>query len=261
MKNNIGSKILASAQEKLKKQGSARPDLALADYRMIDATHADILVAYAKSVPNNAELSTFVTASFKGKAFPIFETARVYDLQKVVGITIVPPQITRPLADKDKMMKITASTFLDVNDSSEWGLATNASTGVQYLARSMEEDFEGIIKARKARLGSNSAVTASSNFSAVTASYLTANEDDFVKFFDGNGIRTGTIKQVMPDNNTLKIMDDEGELYVVRRESVTQIIRKDPDEVKKITDDMQEFYSKIWGPGFAADLMKNGPTV
>ncbi len=259
--SNIGSKILAASNKKLKELGSARPDLAVADYRMIDKTHADILVAFATTVPTNVEISNFITASFKGEAFPLFETARAYDAQKVVGITVVPPQITRDMHDGSKMMKITASTFLDINDSSEWNVVTNPTTGVPYLARALSEDFEGIIKARKVRMNGNSSVTASANFSTVTASYLTANEDDFVKFFDGNGMRTGTIKQVMPDGVTLKIMDDEGELYVVRRESVTQIIHKDPAEVAKIQEDMTNFYSRIWGTEFASNLMKNGPTV
>lgn len=257
---DISSKILASARKTLSERGTARADLALSDYRMLDKSHADILVAYTKEIPCDKELADFVTASFKGKAYPLFETARVYEQQKVVGITVVPPQMTRSQKDSGKMMKMTASTFLDVNDNSEWNLVKNPSTGVSYLARALAEDFESIIKARKVRLGSNMSVTASANFTCVTASYLTANENDYVKFYDGT-TRTGTIKEVFPDGVTLKIMDDEGTTYLIKRESVLQVIRKDPEETKKITEDMVDFYSKIWGKDFATQLLKNGPEV
>ena len=259
MNRDVASKIYASVAKKM--QNCARQDMALADYRMIDGSHADVLLAYASTVPSNEDIAKFVTASFKGQAYPILETARVYDLQKVVGITLSAPQLTRSLEDSEKMMAITASSFLDVNDGAEWQVKTNATTGAKFLARALEEDFESIIAAHKASRANCPIVTANSNFQAVTASYLMANENDFVKFFSGNSMQCGTIKQVMPDGETVKIINDEGEVYVLPKTSITQIIRKDPEEQAQITKDMEAFYSKIWGTDYASDLFKDGSQV
>lgn len=259
MMNNIGNKICAGAMKRIKETG-IRSDMALADFNMIDKATANVLIAYANEVPTNQEIAKFVTATFAGKAYPVMETTRAYELQKCVAVTVQAPQLTRAFEDSGKMQAITACTFVDVNDGAEWEVKTNASTGAKFLARAMDEDFESIIAAHKTARGSSPLVTASSNFQSVTASYLTANDEDFVKFFDGNGLQCGTIKQVMPDGS-VKILNDEGELFVVPKTSITQIIRKDPEEQKQITDDMEAFYSKIWGEQFSRELFKDGSQV
>lgn len=261
MSNNIGNKICAGAMKKFKESIHARSDMALADFNMIDNSNANLLIAYAKDMPTNEDIAKFVTATFKGKAFPVMETTRAYDMQKCVAVTVTAPQITRAFEDKEKMQAITASAFIDVNDGAEWQVKTNASTGAKYLARALEEDFEGIIKAHKETRASSPLVTADTNFQKVTANYLLANQDDFVKFFDGNGMQCGTVKQVMPDGDKVKIINEEGELYVVNKTSITQIIRKDPEEQHQIDKDMESFYSRIYGPEFAAKLFKNGSQV
>lgn len=259
MNTNVASKICASVAEKLK--NAARQDIALADYRMIDGSHADVLLAYASAVPSLEEISKFITVAFKGDAYPVLETARSYERNKVVGITLSARQLTRSLQDSDKMMAITASSFLDVNDGAEWKVETNATTGTKYLARALDEDFEGIISAHKASRSECPFVTADANFESVTAGFLMANENDFVKFFDGHSTQCGTIKTVSPDGETVKIINDEGEIYAVPKTSILQIIRKDPEEQQQITQDMESFYAKIWGPAYASDLFKNGSQV
>ena len=104
------------------------------------------------------------------------------------------------------------------------------------------------------------AVTASAKFDVVEASYLSANEDDYVKFFDGM-MRVGTVRSVEPDGKTIKIMDDDGELFVVDRSSIIEIIRKDPDEVEKMNNDMESFYAEFLGKKYAAELFNKGPLV
>jgi hypothetical protein len=257
---SISSKIFASTKQKLEAKGSSRPDMALADYRMLDDSHADILVAYSTSIPTVKEMANFVMAKFEGKAFPLVESARCYEEIKCVGMTVIPPQITRAKEDSSKLMKITASTFLDTVDKSEWKMEKNPTTGVSYLARALVENFESIIRAKKQRIGSNLSVTASCNFNKITASYLSANEDDYVKFFDGV-MRVGTVKSVEPDGNTVKIMDDEGEVFVVDRTCITEVIRKDDDEMQKITENMESFYEHIFPESFVKDLFKHGPKV
>lgn len=261
MTNNIGSRICASAMQKIKETSVARNDMVIADFNMIDSANANLLIAYAKAMPTNEEIAKFVTATFKGKAYPIMETTRAYELQKAVAVTVKAPQITRALEDGASMMKITASAFLDTADGAEWQVKTNASTGAKFLARALDEDFEAIIAAHKESRGTSPLVTASTNFAAVTASYLLANDEDFVKFFDGNGLQCGTVKQVMPDGERVKILNDEGEVFVVPKTSITQIIRKDPAEQQQINKDMESFYAKIYGPEFAAELFKNGANV
>ena len=261
MNNNIGSKICAGALKKMQEKGMARNDMALADFNMVDSANANLLIAYAKAVPTNEEIARFVTATFKGKAYPIMETTRAYELQKCVAVTVKAPQLTRALEDGDKMMKITAQSFLDVNDGAEWQIKTNATTGAKFLARALEEDFESIIAAHKASRATCPIVTASANFEKVEASYLMANEDDLVKFFDGNGMQCGTVKEVMPDGQSVKIVNEEGELYVVPKTSITQIIRKDPAEQQKIDQDMENFYAHIFGEQYAKELFAEGSQV
>jgi len=257
----MSTKIFASAQKTMEAKGNIRKDLAVTDYRMIDKVHANILVGFTANKPTVKELASFIVAKFEGKAFPILETASCYDACKCVGITIMPPQITRPKDDCPKMVKIHASTFIDVADNSEWSLQKNPTTGVQYLARAISEDFESIISSRKARLGSCLAVTASTNFSVVTASYLNANEDDYVKFFDDGLMRTGTIRSVEPDGKTVKIMDDNGEVFVTSRENVTQVIRKDPAETEMIKNNMEHFYEQFLPESYVSQLFSHGPFV
>lgn len=259
---SISTKIFANTKSILAKNGNIRSDFAVADYRMIDDSHADILVAFAsdKPKPTLKEISSFVLAKFEGKVFPLLETARCYDECKCIGVTCTPPEIKRSADDKDSMMKITASTFMDCKDNSEWKLSKNPTTGVSYLARALVENFEDIIAARKARLGSTMSVTASTNFCKVEASYLSANEDDYVKFFDGM-MRVGTVRSVEPDGKTVKIMDDEGEVFVVDRRAITEIIRKDPAELEEIQNNMENFYSSIWGKDYTKKLFDKGPTV
>lgn len=257
---SIGTKIIANTKKILEKKGNVRQDLAVSDYKMIDNSHADILVAFTGSIPTVREISNFVLAKYDGKVFPLLETARCYDACKCVGIMCTPPTIKRSLDDKKSMMKITASTFLDINDKSEWKVEKNPSTGVSFLARALVEDFEKIISARKARLGSSMAVTASAKFEKVEASYLSANEGDYVKFYDGM-MRVGTVRSVEPDGKTIKIMDDDGELFVVDKTSVTEIIRKDPNEVEEMEKNMENFYADIFGRQYAEELFKKGPLV
>lgn len=258
MNTNVASKICASVNQKMK--DSARQDIALADYRMLDKSHADVLLAYANAIPSLEEIAKFVTVAFKGDAYPVLETARSYKKNKVVGVTLSARQITRPLEDSSKMMAVTASTFIDVNEDAEWEVKTNATTGAKFLARALDEDFESIISAHKASRSNCPFVTALANFESVTAGFLMANENDFVKFFAGT-MQCGTIKQVMPDGETVKIINEEGELYVVPKTSILQIIKKDPEEQQQIDKDMESFYAKIWGPAYSADLFKNGSQV
>lgn len=260
MSMSIASKIFANTKKVLEQKGNVRSDLALSDYRMIDDSHANILIAYVNEIPTVKEISNFVMAKFDGKVFPVIETACNYDACKCVGVTCTPPTIKRSLDDKNAMMKVTASTFLDINDKSEWKVEKNPTTGVSYLARALVENFEEILSARKARLGSSMAVTASAKFDKVTACYLSANEDDYVKFYDGM-MRVGTVKSVEPDGKTVKIMDDDGEVYVVDKTSIIEIIRKDPNEVEEIKKNMENFYADIWGEKYAKKLLKDGPVV
>lgn len=260
MSMSISSKIFANTKKVLEQNGNIRQDLAVSDYRMIDGSHADILVAFTGNIPTVKEISNFVVAKYEGKVFPLLETARCYEEGNCVGIVCTPPTIKRSMDDKDSMMRVTASTFLDVNDKSEWKVEKNPSTGVSYLARALVENFEDIIKARKARLGSSMAVTASAKFTKVEASYLSANEDDYVKFFDGM-MRVGTVRSVEPDGKTIKIMDDDGELFVVDRSSVIEIIRKDPNEVEEMQKNMESFYDQIFGKEYTKKLFSKGPIV
>lgn len=257
---SISTKIFANTKKVLAQKGNIRQDLAISDYKMLDDSHANILIAYTEEIPTVREISNFVVAKYEGKVFPLLETACNYGECKCVSITCTPPTIKRSLDDKSSMMKITASTFLDVKDKSEWKVEKNPSTGVSYLARALVEDFEKIISARKARIGSSMAVTASAKFNVVEASYLSANEDDYVKFFDGM-MRVGTVRSVEPDGKTIKIMDDDGELFVVDRSSIIEIIRKDPDEVEKMNNDMEGFYAEFLGKKYASELFKKGPIV
>ena len=189
----------------------------------------------------------------------MFETCCAYDQNKVVGITLAAKQLSRSMEDCPKMAKITASTFIDVNDGAEWHVTTNPTTGAKYLARALDEDFESIVSAHKASRDNCAFITAETHFDKVCASYLDANENDFVKFFYGT-MQCGTVKQVLPDGE-LKIVNDLGEVYVVPKTSVVQIIRKDPEEQALIKNDMINFYSNIFGKEYAEQLLKYGPTV
>ena len=261
MSMSISTKIFANAKNTLVKMGNIRPDLAASDYRMIDDGHADIIIAFTGNTPTVREISSFVLSKFEGKVFPLLETARCYDKCKCVAVTCTPPEIKRSYDDRNKMMKITASTFMDCKDNSEWKVSKEPTTGVSYLARALVENFDQIIYARIARIGSSMSVTASTNFESITAAgYLSANEDDYVKFFDGM-MRVGTVRSVEPDGKTIKIMDDEGEFFVVPRTAVTEIIRKDPAEMEQIQKNMESFYGDIWGKPFTEKLFKKGPTV
>lgn len=259
MINNVSSKICASVAEKMR--DSARQDMALADYRMLDAAHAHAIIAYKGNVPSTNEISKFVTTTFRGKAYASLETARVYANNSAIGVILSAPQITKDLKEAEKLQPVTASTFIDVNDDSEWKIVENPTTHTKYLARALTEDFEQIMAAHKRARSSCPIVTASSSYEKVTANYLLANENDLVKFFSGNSVQCGTIKQVLPGGEDVKVITDEGELFTIPRTYIVEVLRKDPAEQKQIDTDRENFYAKTWGPSYAADLFKNGSKV
>lgn len=253
---SISNKILASAKQKVEATGSTRADLAVADYRITaaDGSQGKILVSYSGETPTVRELVNFVMAKYEGKAFPLAETACNYGELKCVAVTCCAPELKRSVSDKSRMMKITASTFMDVADKSEWKVRTNPTTGVSYLSRALVEDFDKILASKKQNIGMNS-VTASTNFSRVTASYLQITEGDYVKFFDGTS-QTGVVKSIEPSGDTCKVMSDDGEVHVISTGLISEIVRKDDGEKKRIEENMKEFYMNIWPKEFVEGLFK-----
>lgn len=249
------SKIFASAKQQMESSCAVRADMAVADTRMLGDGCGKVLVAYTGKVPTVRELVNFVMAKYEGKVFPMAETACNYDEFSCVAVTCTAPEIKRSETDKSKMMKITASTFLDVNDKSEWTVRKNPTTGVTYLSRTLVEDFDTILASKVQTIGSNASVTASTNFNRVTAAYLQIDEGDYVKFFDGSA-QTGTVKSIEPNGNTCKVMSDDGEIHVISTGLISEIVRKDEGEQKRIEESMKSFYANIWPKEFVEKLFK-----
>jgi len=253
-------KIAKSYLGKMRKDGVERHDLVLTDHLAADKATAKVLIRYDSKFgdPTAEQVQRYVNTISKGVFVPQMESAKIHKDPGCVSVIVSMHRFTRELKHKEGMMKISGSCFIDTETDSTWEIAESETKGVKFLQRVNEENIDHILAERRKRIGvlPNAGKFCFAN--VVNAGVLSVSKGDYVQFYQ-NQLRKGEVTKT--GQTEVSITADDGEIFVVSPTSITSIIRKSDASQKEQDQKNLDFYSKIYGPDFAKELMKFGSNV
>jgi hypothetical protein len=242
-------------------KGADRGDLYLADAVPVNASSAKLLIGYVPrfGTPNHSQVANFVTAmtsrfSKSGALKPELESLTdhpVNSVQAAVSLIVNAPSLTATPDHKDHMVAVSSTMFYDNKIGANWELKANAA-GAQFLECMRKENVPELLQTAIASQGiiSKTLTFQSPELQAVAA--VQCNVGDYVEFWAEGGLRRGDVTKCEGDE---VVIDSEDRPLKVSRAAVTKIIRLNQKAANEEKKRLVAFYSTIWGPEYAKDLV------
>lgn len=245
-------RMLDRLGQKLDKVVGHRGDMHIADFKRVDENSGHLLIGFDKAIGpvTTNDVTAFVASTFNGHVAPILETAKQYTAEGAVSLMINRHVVTRQVEDKDKMLAVSSTMFLDQEMGDTWEVSSH-SDGTQYLSRRARDDISAIVTERRRRMQIQASVVTFGN--ALSAGVPNLNSGDEVRFFVDGKILDGKVTSVGAE---IKIKA-AGTSYSVAREAVTEILQVSPDTKRNVEQYLADYFGDAYGDkSFAQQLSK-----
>jgi hypothetical protein len=220
-----------------------RSDLRIADYEVINAHEARIMLEYAKErgTPKPTEIGKWVLATTHGAAHAVIATLK--DHPELSAVTGIIQETLQPMSIKHvaKMMKAGVNRYRDT-DKNLWRVEEGPG-GEKFLVRASDVDLTSILEERKnrQRSGRYARVDLSMVHTAGTAELGVGDTVAYSEPGGGQMVKNGVIESISGDK--VKIKGREG---AMDRSYVVDIVEMSPARKKKenamIVDFMTKWY-------------------
>jgi hypothetical protein len=235
-----------------------RGDLAIADFQGLgDGRSAHMLFEFNPSLgrPTGNEIESYFQKIFEGRILPIMSSCSVK--QNAVSIVAHIPRPTRPIedaADKTKMTPVIAGLmYLDNKLQDYWDV--KEEDGKKVLAKTVEENIEQIIAARKNRMF----VTQGSKISlaSVVESRKLFGVGDTVLAYDRGEAKSFVISEIVKGGFKGKFEGSDKEIAIAAEKTLdlqAMALNKAPNEAAKL----KKYYEEAYGDSkYGSELVKD----
>lgn len=244
---NHVEKILAKLEDKMVKDVGYRSDMYVADFISASKSHGKLLIGYDKTLGhvNGDDVRKFVVRNFGGKLIPNMKSCVLHKDDGAVSVIVSMNLPTRKYSDRNKMVAISSTMFLDEELGDAWEV--KEVDGTKFLEQVCREDIDAIVTNRRNRMAlKGSRLTFASVKDGIPA---VLSPGDIISYHYKGEVCEGKVES--SDGNVVKVRTKN---YPVRVISVTDVIRLVEVNPGKIKRELYDYYKTIWGPDMAKDL-------
>ncbi len=223
-----------------------RLDLAVADVRTVDKNTVKLAVSYLNNfgIPTKTQMNEFFDIHLKELKANMDSIYKVKGQDVVVLLASLKPVI-RPASDISKLKTVVAGLkFLDSELGEFW--ESTKQDGQLVLQQVIKQDVAALVKERANRMG-----RATAEFEINAA--VNVVPGDRVKAWDHNHSFEGTVKKV-EKNKVLINVDGRDQEFDIH--GVYKIFEKAPSFEKQETNKLQDYYTQVFGPSYAKNMVK-----
>lgn len=253
--NIVVDRMVTKMNQKIKSEIGHRPDMYISDFRQLDKSSAQVLLAYTSDLGGitPAQIRDFIVAEFKGQLVPKMDTTRTHDSatrEALASVVIEVRAPTRPVQDAEHMKIITSNLYLDSDLQESWAVESN-DEGTPYLKRMTDVNIAAILEDRKARMATTSNLAKFENVLGAGNPTI----GSIVTFYDNGSYRNGTVVGI--DNNSCRVVMDGDELNrrSIPYSSITEITAEEDGGTQK---KLQDYYTKAFGDSEYARKLVRG---
>jgi len=246
MNSKINS-MFTRLETKMGQQLGYRGDLFIADHKSINKNTSKLLLGYNTDLgqPKFTDIAKFVVKTFEGRIVPNLETARIYTQDGAIAVIACKVRPCRPLEDKEKMVCIAATIYLDQDLGDKWELEKDGDS--LKLARVDDEQISDIVAQRMSRMQIQASTITFNNLKGAMCT-VSPQPGDKVQYYKDNNIKEGVIISAGPVKCTIKAAD--GTTNVVNKTSVFDIMnsgKSKTEHLKVLREYYNEAYPKPYG--------------
>jgi flagellar hook-associated protein FlgK len=239
---NARDRMMQKLDMKMSATVGHRGDMHIGDFKVVDQNGGHLLIGYEKSLGpvGSNDVIAFVNKTFDGKLVPIMETAKQYRAEGAVAVMLHKTTPTRKIEDKDQMLCIANTMFLDQALGDTWEVKAQPD-GTKYLARLSKDNIGDIVSERRRRMSVQASTVTFGT--ALSAGVPNLNKGDTVKFYDGGKLFEGKVTGVGAD---VKISSSAGS-FTVMPEAVVEILQVSPETTETIKSYLGQYFADAYG--------------
>ena len=247
--------------------GSRRADISLYDMQVLANDRARVAFRYrSEPAPSSLEIDSYITATWQGRLHGVNETYKIAKIEDpgAIGGNYVLAEVevrstTRPFAESERLSKINPTLFSDRADGSLWEVTQRGDN--KFLARKDNIEIEGELRAEFARQASNRGRGSPLKILDHVVEALTSlvEDKDLVAYYHGGQRHEGTVIAANEQTHVwIKPTDQLTPLRLARKD-VHSIIRKAEETEQQRSQNLFEYYARVYGPEFAKQLVFGEP--
>lgn len=236
-------RMLRKLNGKMTQAVGHRGDLHIADFKRVDQDAGHLLLGYEGSIGpvGSNDVMAFVSRTFDGQLRPVMETAKQYKAEGCVSVMVRRTVPTRKVVDRQQMMAISNTHFLDSQLGDTWEVKGQPD-GTKYLARVSTDDISAIVKERRRRMTVQASAVSFGN--TLSAGVPNINKGDEVRFYESGHLLEGKISRV---GDTEVVISSATGTHTVAPEAVVEILQASPQTEQKVKGYLQEYFADAYG--------------
>jgi len=235
-------RMLRKLNDKMAAAVGHRGDMYVADFKPIDQNGGHLLIGYERSIGpiGSNDVIAFVNRQFNGQIIPVLETAKHHKAEGAVSLVIHRTVPTRKIEDKDKMIAMAQTMFLDQAMGDTWEIKAQPD-GTKYLARVASDNISEIVQERRRRMAVQASVMTFGN--TMSAGVPNLNKGDTVRFYDSGTLMEGKVTAIGAD---VKIASSGGN-FTVAPEAVVEILQVSPETTEQVKSYLGQYFADAYG--------------
>jgi flagellar hook-associated protein FlgK len=219
-----------------------RGDMYIADFKTIDQNGGHLLIGYERTIGpvGSNDVIAFVNKTFDGQIVPVMETAKNFKAEACVSVVVHRTVPTRKIEDKDQMLALANTMFLDQALGDTWEVKAQPD-GTKYLSRISKDNIHDIVQERRSRMTVQASTMTFGT--ALSAGVPNLNKGDTVKFYDSGKLLEGKVTSVGAE---VKIQSTAGS-FTVMPEAVVEILQVSPETTNTIKSYLKDYFADAYG--------------